>query len=396
MSVKLKNGTLETCFMFLLSPFLSIPFILIQLKLGRDKYMALLISILVGLLSFSYVPTFSDDKVRYIERYNEFKFFNYLDLWSYFKRVGRPDFIFDHFIFFFSKVSISFNYLFFIITFFTVLLIFNFIRKIAISEFHGQFNFSISIVLLILFSFSIPDLLSGIRFNLALSIFIWAIYYIFNSDNKMKGLLLMLLTILLHFSFSFFIIPLVLVYFWPKKISLRLVLAFSLVFVFLPKEFLLNIFGFLSLPENYLNKASLYLENEVEFSDNAIILRYISQLWLLFVVYYFVFVNKERRSKLYYMVVISIAVVNITYAVPLVFNRYLILLKLLTTTFFIILYINKRIKPIYFYIFFLLSLLSFFIGFYVVKVNFEASYSLQNLITLVTIFSNKMSEIDIL
>ena len=331
-----------------------------------------------------------------MERYDFFKFFNYSDLLSYLERVNRPDFIFEHLIFIFSKLNIDFNYLFFIVTVVSVFSVFKFIAKVAENMFSQYFKLSITIVLLTMFSFSPPDLISGIRFALASSIFIWAVYYFLIKPNRIKGVLFMVLAILTHFSLSFFIPVLLLSVYWPKSLNPRVFLAVSLLFIFLPKEFLFNIFEFLSLPQTYSSKANLYLETETEFSANAIILSYIEKIWLLFIAYYFVFKNKEQNTKLYYMCIISFGLINITYSIPLVFDRYTILLKLLITTYIIVLHINKKIKAIYFYIFMSLSLISFLVGIYVLRENILVSYSIDNLITLVHIFSNKMTQLDIL
>ena len=75
MKAKLQKGTFETCLIFILSPFLSIPFIFTQLKRGYDKGTTLLVSLLMGLISFKFVPSSGFDKTVYINRFNEMSLF---------------------------------------------------------------------------------------------------------------------------------------------------------------------------------------------------------------------------------------------------------------------------------------------------------------------------------
>ena len=97
-----KKGTFETVLTFVVSPFLSLPFMFMQLKRGNDKYIVLLLSILLGFLSYLYIPNVTNDKVEYFSRYELFVNFNYADLLLYFAQIYRADFLFDHLIFLFE------------------------------------------------------------------------------------------------------------------------------------------------------------------------------------------------------------------------------------------------------------------------------------------------------
>src|SRR5690554_4585474 len=101
MKIKLQKGTFETCLIFVLSPFLSIPFIFVQLKRGNEKLMTFLLSIMIGLLSFLFVPSSGFDKTVYIKRYLLFKEYNFAQLKDYFIFGLKPDYIFDTIIYLF-------------------------------------------------------------------------------------------------------------------------------------------------------------------------------------------------------------------------------------------------------------------------------------------------------
>lgn len=395
MKVKQIKGRLETCVIFVIMPFLSIPFIFIQLKRGDTKMMGGLIASLLGMISANYIPSFSNDKARYIERFDQFYLYSYSDFIDYLKRIIRPDFIFDHFVFFFSKMEVNLNIFFFLCTAITFYSVFVFVIKV--NEYYlSSFKLSISITLLVIFCFSLPNLFSGIRFTLAASIFIWVVYFFFIKRNFTKGVLLFVLTVFTHFSFSFFIPVILAVFYLPKKIDPKFLLGFSLIFLVLPKEFVTNIFEFLSLPESYSKKTNLYLTMDRQISNNAEILSFLNVLWLYFVSYFMLFLNKNRKDKFYLFIIISMAFVNVTYTMPEVFSRYSLFLKLVITVYFVIMFASNKIKPKYFYLFYSLSFIAFFISYFVSRDNFSATYVQSNFLTLWTIFSNEITELDFL
>lgn len=61
-----------TWLMFLLSPFASIPLILLNIWKGRFKHPAILSSLLIGIISYLYIPTFSNDSDNYLEKHRAF------------------------------------------------------------------------------------------------------------------------------------------------------------------------------------------------------------------------------------------------------------------------------------------------------------------------------------
>lgn len=396
MSKKNNRGTIETCLFFMLSPLMSIPFIFWQLYKKSDKRMVLLISLLIGILSFLFIPNWSSDKARYYERMQLFEFYSYSDLLRYFTVIRRPDFLFDNLIFIFSKLGFDINFLFFGISAFTVYSIFKFIKKIADFYFKTEFTFDILLCLLIVFSLSQSGLFSGIRFYFATSIFIWSVYYIFFLNNLWKGILFFLLTLTIHFSFAFFIPVLLIVYFFPKKLDPRIVLIFSMLFILLPKDYLSNIFGFLEMPESYANKADVYLTMERDQSGNALILSFLRNSWVYFSYIFLLFLNKDRDSKIFLIFIILLSFVNITYSMPIVFNRYTVVLKIFFLAFFIVLYRQKKVKPAYFYFLFLCFFMNFIVDTNVLRYNYLASYNFSELLTTIHIFSKKISPYDFL
>ncbi|SFU68309.1 EpsG family protein [Porphyromonadaceae bacterium KHP3R9] len=396
--IKLQKGTLETIIVFILSPFLSVPFIFAQLRRGHERYMTFLLSIIMGFISFLFIPHYSNDKTRYIERFELFSNFNLHDLQEYFVYGLRPDYIFDFIIYMFAKLGYSYHYFFFFVTTVTVFSIFKFIQKTN-ETLVRSFNYkhTLLFVILILGALSFPNLLSGIRFFLAGSVFIWAVYFLLINKSLVKGVLFFTVAILTHFSFAFFIPAILLIAYWPKKIDPKFLLLISLIFLFLPKTILGDIFQLFDLSESYGGKVDSYLSSEREETLNFKILTHLRALWVYFSYVYILIINKEKdTNKLFLLFIVTLSFINMTFSVPVVFNRYLIVSKIFFVTYLIYKKNTKSIKLKYFYTFLGLIVMSCLIDLYVLRPNIFASYSLSNMATIVNILSSKFSAIDIL
>lgn len=394
--IKLQKGTLETIIVFILSPFLSVPFIFAQLKKGNDKIMTLLLSVLVGLLSFLFIPSSGFDKTDYIERYNLFLNYDLAQLKDYFLYGLKPDYIFDSIIYLFAQLNISFHYLFLCLTTLTVYSVFRFVKITNEKSTNKRFYYNILFVVFILFSFSLPRLFSGIRFIFAASIFLWAIYYLLIDKKWSKGVFYFTATILTHFSFAFFIPAIILLVFWPRKINPKLLLLFSLLFLLVPKDLLQNLFSVLELSESYSNKTDAYLTMERETTINAQILLYLRNSWVYFSYVYILLINKNKDNRLLLIFTVLLSIVNISYSLPVVFDRYLVILKIIFTSYLINSKNNGSIKNIYFYFYFALACLSIFIDLYVLRPSIFASYSVSNMLTIAQVLSSKFNVVDIL
>ena len=395
MKIKLQKGTFETCLIFVLSPFLSIPFIFVQLKRGNEKLVTLLLSVLIGLLSFLFIPSSGYDKTVYINRYLLFKDYNFAQLKDYFIFGLKPDYIFDSVIYLFAKSNLSFHFLFFFLTTLTVYSVFRFAQKTNEKLLNQPFKYNILFASFVLFSFSLEGLFSGIRFILAGSAFIWAVYYLFIDRIRLKGLLFFAIAILTHFSFAFFIPPVLLLFFYPKVLNPKIVLLISLVFLLIPKEFLGDLFSYLELSESYANKTEAYLTKEREVTANAQILIYLRNVWVYFSYLFVLVLNKDKNNKLYLIFVVFLSFINITYSIPIVFNRYLIVLKFLLVAYLIYSKLNGSIKNIYFYLYFIFMMISIAIDLYLIRPSIFASYQLIDMMTIVQVLSNKFTIYDI-
>lgn len=384
-----KKGTFESYIIFLLSPFLSIPFIFLQI-IRKDKNALFLLSLLMGIISYLYVPHISNDKTRYIERYLEFKHLNFQGFIEHLIFTQRPDFIFESFMFLFSFFNFNINLLFFAtttFTFFTIFFVAN--RLVSVNEHHKYF---LLMFFLFFLSFSFPHLFSGIRFYLGTAFFLWSMYYMIHR-KKLLMAVFMFIAIQTHFSFIAFVVPLLVLYLLPYK-NYKIFFICSLGFLILPYSVIEQILSSGILPQTISFKTELYLYQETEISENLRLLDFLRNFWVYLAFVYLLL--RENDKSLYYNInLLFFAIVNVTHILPVVFMRYSIVLKIL----FILLLLfdfekNRRKRTLVFFcIFFILAQL---IDIYLLRYNFLESFDKEHFFNLYSIFIKNITLNDIL
>ncbi|HUH52335.1 MAG TPA: EpsG family protein [Flavobacterium sp.] len=394
-----KKGTFETVLTFVVSPFLSLPFMFMQLKRGNDKYIVLLLSILLGFLSYLYIPNVTNDKVEYFSRYELFQDYNYKDLWLYLAQVYRPDFLFDHLIFLFAKLNVNISYFFFTITFVTIFSLLTFIKTILTQQQRSYYTYSVFSLLLIFSIISLNGLFSNIRFLLTASIFIWSLYYFFFNRKLFRAIVLLVTTLLFHFSFTIFIPGIFLVLLLPNIYRyLRAILGISMVFLLVPNglDIIGNLTDSIGLPNNYLIKVDTYVNSEMEVSRNALILFYLRNLWLYLACFYFLFKEKFNNDVLVTLLVVFLSFINLTHSNPFVFSRYSIVFSVLFVIFLIYRYKQKSLNHNWLIVFSVFFILHLFIDILVLRNNLSASYSIKDLFSIYSILIKQITPNDFL
>ncbi|MGO2119746.1 MULTISPECIES: EpsG family protein [unclassified Psychrobacter] len=380
--MKINKFNILTVNSFLLSPILSMPFIILQLRKKNDTIVSLLFSLIIGFFSLRYVPSFSNDKVRYIERSELFADYSLGDLLLYFKAVNRPDYVFDLLNFTFSKASIDIKYFFFVITSLSVFLTFIASKKIVKSVTNSDFIYSNSSFFLILFSFSAINVLSGLRFFLAGSIFLWFLYFLYFKQMYLRAFLILLLAIATHFSYSLILVATIFAILNQNFKFPRVLLISSLVFFILPNSFLMNIFSLLSLPSGYLTKVEAYTLSETVYTDSSIILSLIRNSWYYFAIAFMLFYKSSTNDKFYILIVFLMVFINLTYSLPVVFSRYVTYARIVFAIYLVYLLLNNKNKKNVIIVFSFLALFSLSVYtdlFIVLRYNIERSYSIETM-----------------
>lgn len=400
MKITLKEKEIENLFLFLLSPFLYIPAAFYGVY-KKSNFSLVVFTITFGLLSYLYIPYISNDRARYFEFYESFINFNFNDFIFYLTITKRADFLLHLLIYCSAKLQISVQFLLFGITSFTVGTLFYLFSKFVDKNEITNKNYFLCF-LLILFSFSLPDLFSGIRFYFASAFVLLGFYKGINEGSRKQGILLLIIATLIHFSSILFIVLYVLLLIFPKKYNwYRSFFIASFVFVFIPKSFLITVIDVLNLPIGYNTKAELYLNNEdiiatgiQEGGTNSYLVYLFSIAWSYFA-YVYLLATIKRKSIIRNFIYLFLATVNIFHAVPTVYSRYLIVAKCLFVLLVIsemALYKNKKVAMITLG----LLLLSFVSNIYILRHIIEVSFLKGDIMTLMTIFSNTITYSDFL
>src|SRR5690554_1572026 len=369
------------------SPVLGVVFLWAQLKKGVDKGAVFVVSFLFAILSMRYVPSFSNDKARYIERSETFSEYSFGDYVGYLRETLRPDYLFDFLNFTLSVSGVNVRYFFFLITFCTIFSVLLFFKKSLRVLAAPNFRFSNLIFIFFVLSISLPGLFSGLRFMLAGSFFVWFIYFSYIDRCVGKAAFFAFIALSTHFSYSYLLVMLGLAY-WVSNIGvLRALLVVSFGFYLIPVSLLASIFGWLSLSDGYHHKLSLYTELDRDVSKNAIILSHVRNIWFYFAVLYLVF-DKDKSNKIFLSVLLLLfSSVNFVNSIPVAFYRYIGFAKVIFLLYLLSKFVSGRLSNNYFYCFFVLYALGFMVDVLVLRVNFQESFfSAESLLTVFAIY----------
>jgi len=374
---------------FLIGPFFSLPFIILDI-LKKNKAALTMLAFLIGILSFLYIPRYSNDKAYYYLLYEQLNSIEFNSFLLYLFQA-KTDFIFYFLVYFFSILNIPLQYLFLILTFITVKIWFDVYYK-TVSQYNINSKEFLLFYLFILFSFSLAGLLSGVRFYFAISLSLLGLYNGIILQKRMNGFLLIVIAGLTHFSCLVFFPAYIALILFSKNFKLFKYLFFiSFVFIFIPRDFLQNLFSSLNLFETHQTKVDSYLgesdsiENSIAIGNFNNYLRYFFKtLWVYFA-YVYLFLTRKNNSSLRNLLFISLTIANVFFSAPTVYNRYLILAQGV----FILLLIEDYFQNIRFKkflnILFLVVMFNFLGNVYAMRDIFKKSYLKKDNILLTTI-----------
>ncbi len=374
--------------MFLLSPFLSLPFIIAGIR-KKDKISELLLLLIFSLISFLYIPIISDDKVRYMERYQVYQtvkmeyFTNFI---QHLRDTLRPDFIFEFLNYCFARFDIRIEWLFLLVTFLTLVQCYRLIEGACQTQ-KPTIRF-----LLLIVGVSFINIYSGVRFYLALSFFLSTAYFQLVNKNNLKALSFALLSIFTHYS----MFPIIIILFLCKylsKLNLKFVFCCSLLFILLPASLTYKYITSLNFLGLYENKINVYLQSNIWEPDslNSTIAFYGGILWYYLAIIYILYTKKIKNIWLQLFIICAIFV-NITYPVPIVFQRYSYVLKIL---FLIFLFQSKKTNKLIKYLFLLVCLCGLLIDINRMRYILLDSLFKIDILTLPTILITDISLYDI-
>ena len=386
--MKLKKIDLLNLGLFVVSPFLAIPTIFVGV-INKSKFSLQLLVLVFAVVSYMYVPHFSNDRARYFELYEDFKNGSFFELFAYLMLTGQ-DFILQSMFYFASQIDFSAQLVFAITTIVTMSLILTIFYKLTINV---ETNLERRLLALLLLCLAIPyvDLFSGTRFMFAAS-FVLAGLYTGVVERKLYAVFFMLIAAFIHFSTFVFLPVFFVLFFFPTSNNIyKTIFVVSLFFMLRPQQILNSILDLIGMSGGLSVKKEAYLEGEDFIKkglDESYLLRISSSLNLIWILcgYGYLLLTKNRDSTLRNIVLFTAAVVNLFYSVPTIFYRYNILLRFLFV--FLLIYELYKYKQKIIVSFFHLLLISI-LFFEIISAlpNITATFSKTGNLFLTTIFT---------
>ena len=349
----IKKNDLINILVFIVSPFFAIPSIIYGV-INKSKISLTLLILLFGLVSFMYIPNFSDDRSRYFEIYDDFRNNSFNEMFAFFI-LSSQDFILQSLFYWASQFQIPAQLVFAFVTMFSIGAVFFIYYKILNSYDIVSTKNGLLSLLLLIFSISYIDLLSGTRFMFAAS-FVLLAFYFGIIEKKNWVILLLIIASFIHFSTLIFLpLFLVLKVFSDQYRIYKIIFLASLFFIVLPKSVVMSIFELLGLGGALQQKGESYLggedfiESGISGSFGAVFIYFISLIWI-FLGYLYLLFTLKRDSSMRNIVFLVAALINIFYSTPTIFLRYAIVLKF----FFVFmllseLYQYQRSRAVYFF-----------------------------------------------
>lgn len=386
-----KRVDLLNIMLFVASPFLAIPSILYGVT-QKSKFSLWLLIFTLGLVSYYYIPNFSDDKARYFEIYADFSNVSFIEMLTFFF-ISSQDFILQSLFYIASQLEIPAQLVFGVVTVITLSLIFKIYYDILDkSKIVSNKDSLLSLFLLIL-SISYLDLFSGIRFVFATAFIGYAYYQGLILQNQRKAYLYLGLACFTHFSTLTFIIGYFILRLSANKdYFFRIAFVLSLTFLLLPKGFLVDAFSSVGFSGALEEKGKAYIVEE-DFIQSGInngtfgsmVVHYVSILWL-FSAYLYLLVTLKRLGPWRNIALFTATLINIFYSVPTIFFRYALIFKLVFT-FLLIWELFKYKKTKYVYLFIGIFIMVNITQIIVTRNNLEKSFINSDNLFLLNIFT---------
>lgn len=378
----IKNYNVVSLLTLLVSPWLSAPFIFFGV-FKKSRGALTLLAIFYALLSYHIIPLETNDLASH------YRFFEQIDKMN-FDQLGvllesRADSLFYILMFVFSKLGLSAQFLFGLITFLTLE---NFFRVYySMFKDSDKKTYCIGVVFLLL-SFLWSFIFLGVRNYFAFSFVLIAFNQGVFKKKHLQGYLWLLLSSTIHFSsIVFFPIYMVLLYSDNNRNYARNLFLVSFLFVFLTKQRLLEIALLLPLPIQIQEKVLWYftgkdiVEIGIENSISGRILYIILGLWM-YLAYLYLFVTIRRKSVLRNLTYFLFFLLNVLSVAPDPQKRYAYLARpilLFLVVYEYSIYKNKS----FIYLFMFAMLLFSLVDMYVTKnIYLESFFNFGSLTTI--------------
>lgn len=374
---------------FFFSPLLSLPLVLRGI-FYQNKESLVLFCLCIGFISFGFTPAAGYDKSHYINLYKLYQNMPVSDFINIFLQQ-TTDIVFYALLYFIAYFGLPFEFFSLLITFTTCYLILSVFQKQSVSNNHKKKQTFLYFSIVVL-AISLPDLLSGMRNYLSVAFIFYGFHLLVNEKNLKKSAIFLFLGVITHFSSFIYVAVALMYYFFNKRaVVVKTSFVVSLVFIFLPKSFLLDILPMSSMSElygmktaGYLSEGS-YIENNIMVGNiNNLIRHFVNGLWF-YIALAFSLLNIKNNNKLFIFFLCLMSFINLISSSPDLLVRYGLLSSIV---FLLVLFFDKSLKYSRFFIYLMLivNVLCFYTNFMVVKKPLVSSLYKVEYMTLPTIF----------
>lgn len=334
---RIKKTSLFLSVLFFFSPMIAFPFVWIEIY-NKKKYANVFLALFLSMCAFLFVP--SGDLYRYWLMYQSYIGADYISIFEF-----SLDYLLSSLLYILANSGLNHAFARYILVFICALFYFNMIYEL-LRTINSRVKYtSIFFVSFVLFPYF--TIISGIRFGVASVFYVLAVYYLIIRNNKLKGVVFLILSVLTHFSFLLLVLALLITI--KVKLSRNQLLLLGSLLLFLSAQVTNYIGVFEEL--RIFRKIEVYTMGEDYIDSLSPLLQLVKAMGAcLRYPLIFVMLLKMPPSKMRNVVYGIFLILCVCYPFTTIFNRFMSVAVLLS----FLCYITSRYLNVKYFVYVLL------------------------------------------
>lgn len=334
---RIKKTSLFLSVLFFFSPMIAFPFVWIEIY-NKKKYANVFLALFLSMCAFLFVP--SGDLYRYWLMYQSYIGADYISIFEF-----SLDYLLSSLLYILANSGLNHAFARYILVFICALFYFNMIYEL-LRTINSRVKYtSIFFVSFVLFPYF--TIISGIRFGVASVFYVLAVYYLIIRNNKLKGVVFLILSVLTHFSFLLLVLALLITI--KVKLSRNQLLLLGSLLLFLSAQVTNYIGIFEEL--RIFRKIEVYTMGEDYIDSLSPLLQLVKAMGAcLRYPLIFVMLLKMPPSKMRNIVYGIFLILCVCYPFTTIFNRFMSVAVLLS----FLCYITSRYLNVKYFVYVLL------------------------------------------
>lgn len=316
---------------------IAFPFVWIEIY-NKKKYANVFLALFLSMCAFLFVP--SGDLYRYWLMYQSYIGADYISIFEF-----SLDYLLSSLLYILANSGLNHAFARYILVFICALFYFNMIYEL-LRTINSRVKYtSIFFVSFVLFPYF--TIISGIRFGVASVFYVLAVYYLIIRNNKLKGVVFLILSVLTHFSFLLLVLALLITI--KVKLSRNQLLLLGSLLLFLSAQVTNYIGVFEEL--RIFRKIEVYTMGEDYIDSLSPLLQLVKAMGAcLRYPLIFVMLLKMPPSKMRNVVYGIFLILCVCYPFTTIFNRFMSVAVLLS----FLCYITSRYLNVKYFVYVLL------------------------------------------